>query len=445
MDMIDQVAAAVPTILTQTAADLGRSTGFVQRESKLRGATFVQTLVCTYLANPDATLAALTQTAAALGVTISAPGLDQRFTEEAAQLLQQVLAAALTHLLACASHERWDLPILTQFPHVFLEDSTQIALPAALRSMWAGTNDTDAHPDAMLKLCLRLDVLTGLLDTRSVHPGRCHESQAAAPSDTIPPGALSLADLGFFALARLVSIAAAEAFFLSRFTLHTQVWTADGRCWSDLTVLLDAQQCSTVDLPVRVGKQQAVTARLVAVRAPQEVVDQRRRLRQEARRRRRRPPSAAALAACAWTCSLTNVPPERLAVQVVLVIARVRWQIALVFRTWKSHGLIDQSRSQQPWRVLCDVFAKLLAMIISHGIQLTDGWGYPDRSLVKATLALQPYAMALAIALVDGVRSELVHLLRRIAQMLRTSCRMNPRKTKPNTYQTVIAIAEHLP
>ena len=72
MPIIDQVALAMQAVLTFVAQRLARDTQFVQRESKLDGATFVQTLVFTYLAEPDATLDALTQTTAALNVDITA-------------------------------------------------------------------------------------------------------------------------------------------------------------------------------------------------------------------------------------------------------------------------------------------------------------------------------------------------------------------------------------
>src|ERR687885_2111583 len=88
MTIIDQVADALQDVFGSVAQDLGRATKFVQRESKLGGAHFIQTLVFTYLANPDATLDELAQTAAALGVEITPEGLTQRFNEQAATLLQ---------------------------------------------------------------------------------------------------------------------------------------------------------------------------------------------------------------------------------------------------------------------------------------------------------------------------------------------------------------------
>lgn len=128
-------------MLTSCAQRLARETGFVQRESELDGARFVQTLVFTYLANPDATLEELAQTAAALNVLITPEGLTQRFTEAAASLLQQVLAEAVQQVVAS---DPMAIPLLARFTGVYLEASTTIVLPDSLASVWhGGGNGTD--------------------------------------------------------------------------------------------------------------------------------------------------------------------------------------------------------------------------------------------------------------------------------------------------------------
>jgi hypothetical protein len=55
MSSIPQVSKAIQQVLSERATALERSTGFVQRESaQVRGATFVQSLVFGFLANPQA-------------------------------------------------------------------------------------------------------------------------------------------------------------------------------------------------------------------------------------------------------------------------------------------------------------------------------------------------------------------------------------------------------
>lgn len=437
MQIIKQVAAAMQEVLTITAQRLGRETKFVQRESKLGGAHFVQTLVFSYLADPDATLDDLAQTAAALNVQITPEGLAQRFTEHAATLLQQVLAASVTQLVAA---DPLAIPLLDRFSGVLLEDSTVITLPDALHTLWPGCGDATTQGSAALKINLRLDLCTGLLAGLSLHAGRVHDQRAAEPVTSVPAGTLLLADLGYWSIERFRELAENEAYFFSRLQVQTAVFDAAGTRWDDVARLLTVQQATHVDLPVTLGVVQRLPARLLAVRVPQEVVDQRRRrLRAEAKRKGQAV-SARAVALAAWTIFVTNAPVAVLAVEEGVVLGRARWQIELVFKLWKSHGRIDESRSTKPWRVLCDVYAKLLAMVVQHWVVLIDLWGYPNRSLVKATKTVANYALVLASGMWSCART--AETLDLITRCLRAGCRLERRKQHPNTYQLLLAVTE---
>ena len=73
-----------------------------------------------------------------------------------------------------------------------------------------------------------------------------------------------------------------------------------------------------------------------------------------------------------WTIDLTNVPADRLSLADALVLGHARWQIELIFKLWKSQGVIDTWRSTHPWRLLCELYAKLIAMVIQHWVVLTS-------------------------------------------------------------------------
>ena len=439
MTIIPQVATALQEVLNSVAAALGRSTDFVQRECKLNGALFVQTLVFTFLANPEATGHELTQTAAALGVEITESGLTQRFTKPAAALLQEVLAAALTRILLA---DPLDLALLTQFSAVYLEDSTTVTLPDALQEVWRGCGNATGQGLAALKVTLRFDLRTGRIAGLSLHDGCTADQKAAAPLQDIGSGALYLADLGFFGLRRLRTLGEQQAYFLTRLHPQTSVFTGDGQRWDDLGALLAGLDAQTdVDLDVTLGVTERVPARLVAVRAPQEVVDQRRRrLRAEAARRGGTV-SARQLALAAWTLFITNVPRAQVSIRAVLVLARCRWQIELVFKRWKSQGKLDETHSAKPWRVLCELYAKLLAMVIQHWVSLISLWGFPDRSLVKAVPTVQKYALQLAVRVWSHAST--CETLTDIARVLDAGCRMNRRRKVLTTYQLVMAMGEH--
>src|SRR5438067_3583039 len=91
MSTITQCAATVQRIIGEEVEQLAREVGFVKRKGVISGADFVQSLILGWLQEPEITLDGLTQVLERREVSISAPGLSQRFTPEAATLLQRVL------------------------------------------------------------------------------------------------------------------------------------------------------------------------------------------------------------------------------------------------------------------------------------------------------------------------------------------------------------------
>jgi len=172
---------------------------------------------------------------------------------------------------------------------------------------------------------------------------------------------------------------------------------------------------------------------LLAVRVPQEVADQRRRQLHEYARKKQVPLSDERLAWADWTVLITNVPVERLTLPEALTLLRVRWQIELLFKLWKSQAKIDEWRSQNPWRILCDIYAKLIGLAMSQWLYAVCLWPYPDRSLFQAAKIVQAWAMALTLAFHDC--DQLLKTVTMLATCLTQGCRQQKRRAHPATFQ----------
>lgn len=435
MTSIKQVSQTMQRILGEQADQAGRTSGFVQRKSKMGGAEFVQTLVFGWMSNPQATLEELAQTAAGVGVEITAQGLDQRFTEAGAACMKSVLDQAVTQLV---QGETPEISFLKRFNGVYIQDSTIIALPEELKTVWSGCGNADGEGQpASVKVEVRLNMLQGEMIGPLLEAGRVHDAVSNIQSVPLPAGSLSIADLGYWSLTEMDQQAGYGAFWLSRIKSCVKVITDDGKVW-DLLAFLQAQPNQPIDCSIRLTAQHRLPARLLAMRVPQAVADERRRKLREEALRRGKPLSARRLALADWTILVTNLPAEMLSVRQAMILIRVRWQIELLFKLWKSHGHLDDWRSTNPWRILIEVYAKLLAMLIQHWLFLIGFWRFPNRSLFKGALTIQRYALLLACSLVS--LKALMAAITLIQRCLSSGCRINKRKTDLRSFQLLLAL-----
>jgi hypothetical protein len=432
--MVSIVSLATPLQhhLTVVADDAARRCGCVQRVRQFRGSTLVQTLVLGFLAAPDASLSELCQFAALRGVTITPQGLAQRFTPELALTLQAVLTSLMTEVVVGPTVP---IPLLQRFGQVWVLDTTTISLPNDLAEQWAGCGGNPGQGLAALKVAVELDLVRGQLVGPVLQDGRAPDRSSSLCHQPHAAGSLTIRDLGFFRLASFAAASARGEAWLSRLMAHTVVFTADGQRWSQ-PALLAAQTDSVLDLPVTLGVTARVPARLLAVRVPPAMAAIRReRLLHEARRKCQ-PISADRLALADWTVLVTNLSAAALTVDEALVLVRARWQVEQLFDLWKTHGGLDRSRSRQPWRILAECYAKLIALVIQHWCILHGDWGAPAHSLIKAARVVRTTARGIALAF-DRPR-QLRTTLRLLGQLLVQAGRINPRRRHPNTYQQLL-------
>lgn len=252
----------------------------------------------------------------------------------------------------------------------------------------------------------------------------------------LPPGALRLADLGFFHLATLAALNASGGYWLTRVQGGTTVSDAAGRRL-DLVATLTRRCRHRLALPVLLGARERLPCRLIAERVPARVVAARQqRLRDEAQRRGQ-PVTAERLALAAWTILVTNAPPALLRVTEALALIRVRWQIELLFKLWKSGNKLDEWRSANPWRILTELYAKLVVALIQHWLLVATVWDVEERSLTRGAQAVRAHARYLAC--VFDQRSALRHALRDLARGVRATARVNKRVSRPSTSQRLAA------
>lgn len=428
MSSVTQLESDLKHLLEERANALALETGFIKRTRKLTGADFVQGLIFGWWQDPDASLELLTAAIAERGVEISAAALFQRFSEASARFLQRLLSEVVQLRLKAAAPPT---ELLSRFAAVVIEDSTQISLPDALAPLWRGRGGKPKHTEAAIKLHLRWDLLSGSLSGPLLSSGRLADQRSPHREQPAEAGTLYIADEGYFGLKWLAAHTASGGFFLTRPKSNTIFLDRRGYRL-DLAEIGPQAVNSTLDLLVLVGKEVLLPTRLIMVRVSQEVAEQRRQKIREVAKQHGREVKERQLVLAQWTIVMTNVPLALLSVGEVLVLLRARWQIERLFRLWKEHMKIDEWRSQQPWRILTELYAKLIAVVIQQWCLLLFTWQDPNRSLVKAATVLRQSALRFIEALCGEM--SFCRLLTKLGRKM-ARCHLQRRGQRPSLCQ----------
>jgi hypothetical protein len=416
------------TVLGPISDQIGIHTGFSQRRSKVSGSLFMQTLVFSSLENPECRYSGLVSAAREAGVQVSKQGLEQRFSPASAEMARGVLEYAVQSVIGT---QPTALGLLARFKGVYIRDSSLVSLPKGLETLWPGCGSWQGS-SAALKLHARLELSSGQLGGPILVAGREHDSRSPFQSEELPRGAVRIGDLGFFSLKQFKTDDENGVGWLSRYKADTCLYDEQGQP-IDLLAWLRQQTPDQLERRIQLGQKERLSCRLLVIRVPPAVAEQRRRKLREYACKKHTPLRAELLALAEWTLLLTNLPPHLLSIPEALLLLHVRWQIELLFKRWKSLFKIDEWRSAKVWHILTELYAKLLSVVIQQWILLTGMNQMAHPSFWQAALVVRQFATSLAIALHDF--SRLMDVLALITQHVQAHCHLGKRKSRPSLYQ----------
>ena len=432
MATISQVAETLQKVLGEQIEMLARESGFIKRKVTVTGSGFVQALVMAFQAKRSVSYSEISQSASSLGMPMSAQGMEQRLTESSARFMKSVLELAIQEKVSGITQSAF--PLLEKFNGVHLRDSSTIGLPVTLKEIWKGSGNVSGE-SAALKIQVSWEYSHGALDGIFLQDGFCQDKTSPYQNMALPAGALHIGDLGYFSLEKLAADSQKGVFWITRWKFKTTIWDETDHLL-DLAEFLFTQTQNQLDLPVQVGAKQQLTCRLLASRVPQEIADQRRQRIKEAYRKNGRQPSEKLLRLAEWTIVLTNISPSLLSLKEALLLLKVRWPIEILFKLWKEYLSIDEWNSQNPWRILTEIYVKLLIALLFHWTTLFDFWSYPDRSIFKAVKIFQKYITVILFNLDNKPR--LISTLQRLSDCYTKSCRIGKHANLACTYQMLL-------
>jgi len=388
---ITRMSRALHNTFGEVANKVGQATGFVQRRSKLTGSRFLQIWVLGFIQHPQASLNLLSQVAEDIGVSISKQGIQKRLTPSAVSFLKAMFEYSKE---ALQNRIPVSLPLLTQFTAIELVDSSQFAVPDDLADEFAGAGGDG--PKATVKLQTVWEFLYGHLAQVMLQSGRQTDQGFRGHLAQIVRGGLFLCDLGYFCVASLQAIANGGAYFVSRLDTKCVLYSEETEERFDLLRYLGQSSHDQLELQLWVTRMAKLPCRVLAVRLPADVAAERRRKANANAQRKGRTLSAEKLAWLEWNVYITNVPQTMLTFSQTVLLYSLRWQIELLFKLWKSEAQLDRVAGQLRERVLCEIYAKLIGMVLFQYLSAPVRWTERELSPTKALQTLQRHVIEMA-------------------------------------------------
>jgi hypothetical protein len=346
-----------------------RRTGFVKRASKLTGKLFLALVTFGSWSDAHTTLAQLAAqvTQVVEQVEVSPEAIHQRMNKRALVFLQDMIRQALTKVQAletvCADG------LFTTFTKVYLADRTGFGLPDSLSDLLPGSGGRATKAGAKIQAVW--DYKSSVFGHFALTPWNIPDQKYV---DTVValahPGVLFIFDLGYVKLKAFARIVAAGASFLSRLNHQTTIWDATpGRLQPlDLVALLKTVVGDSIEHAIFLGAKEQVASRLVAYRVPESVVNERRRRAKKNAKKKGYTPSQAHLVLLAWSLFITNVPRTIWQTETVGKVYPLRWQVELMFKSWKSYLHLASIKTKKADTTLCYLYGRMLLILLNYAL-----------------------------------------------------------------------------
>jgi hypothetical protein len=346
-----------------------RRTGFVRRTAKITGKVFLALVTFGAWSTPKTSLAQLAAKGAHLlrPVDLSPEALHQRMTWRAVAFLRELLQRAFATLHT--GNTVCDAELFASFTAVHIADSTGFELAPTLKDLFPGSGGSASRAGAKIQLVG--EYLSHRFTHLALVPGTTSDTKYI---DTVvkvaQPRALLLFDLGYFKIKALAQLVEAEAYFLTRHNHQAALFEAvAGRLRPvELAVWLRTEPQRLVERTMYLGARERVAVRLIAARVPEAVVNERRRRARTSAKKRGYTPSQAHLSLLAWNLFITNVPGTVWTPATVCTAYSLRWQVELVFKSWKSELHLATLPTKTHAPTLCYLYGRLLLIVLTYAL-----------------------------------------------------------------------------
>lgn len=314
----------------------------------------------------------------------SREALHQRFTAEAAEFMKQVFGFMLN--LSSGIEHQLKSKVLKNFTAIYICDSSGWKLNNGLAEVFAGFSE---KVKSACKLQTVYDYKTCNFKSfelqQGIEPDLNYHHQLQT---LISKGCLLIVDLGYYSIEMFQKISEKGAFFISRLMIRSDLlYSPLGEAFK-YNEWLKKQRKRNIETDVMLKDKAgySVHCRLIAIKVDKTTAENRREnYRKKCQQKRNGgKPRQLNLDMCDWIVIVTNVPKTILPAQFIYPLYRLRWQIEIIFKQFKSILQLHKSDTANEHRLKCELWGRLIVALMVHHIHRivnTELWNTEKREL----------------------------------------------------------------
>ena len=297
-------------------------------------------------------------------VAMTKQGIDDKFSASSVEFVRTLLEQQLSNQI-CRSIE---VENYKRFSAVLIKDSTRFQLPANLKEAYPGSGGSASG--AGVHIQFEFDLLSGKVADLHVSDALQQDcTDAIETVEQVQVGSLVLRDLGYFDMDVLKQMDNKGAYYISRLKSKVKIYVRKQDTYQllDLQAVKEAMQRQMLryqELSVYIGEQKKLPVRLVVeCMSEQEVGKRLQKAKREARKKGRMLSDQYKTYASV-NLFISNAPATWLSTPQLHATYRLRWQIELRFKIWKSYLHIHAVRKMKQHRFETYLYATLLFIML---------------------------------------------------------------------------------
>ena len=300
---------------------------------------------------------------------VSKQAIDDRFSEASVAFVKELISEAITSQVTTtlAPNE------LQLFRTVRIKDSTTFGIHDSLASVFEGYGKGGGKSSkAGISIQYEFDIKSNKVFDIDLNSAVMNDSKdAILKKGNIQKGDLIIRDLGYYSDQVIDQVVTHKAFFLSRLYSNSTVWV-DNQSKERVNFQAIYNQmiqthCPQMEMNVFIGAKRR-PVRLIIELMPDEIYQKR-----ITKRKKQVKSSGATITEdfkirARFNLFICNIPSNECPIETISKLYRIRWQIELVFKVWKSILQIDQIKKIKKDRFITTMYLKLLWIFINWKI-----------------------------------------------------------------------------